>query len=139
MENCYRLKFIYCIAFLLKFYVIYWFVGTTQPRIPSSLPPQHRVPVPPVPPPVVTTAQSIHYHYHYGDGSPREDLEVDQDPQPIGFPTPLGPRSSVRPPQQTNTVPSGPVFHIQSCGTVQIGDYNTLTENQNVEGTNSIR
>ncbi|CAC5396271.1 Glutathione S-transferase Mu 1,Glutathione S-transferase Mu 5,Glutathione S-transferase Mu 2,Glutathione S-transferase [Mytilus coruscus] len=82
--------------------------------------------------------QSIHYHYHYPEGV---DVEADQGPGTLPHqPESRGRPSSVRRRLSSpNRVNSGPIFNIQGCATVQIGDANTVTGNQNVEATNNNR
>ncbi|XP_052067335.1 uncharacterized protein LOC127706708 isoform X2 [Mytilus californianus] len=82
--------------------------------------------------------QSIHYHYHYPEGV---DVEADQGPGTL----PHQPESRRRPSSvrrrlsSPNRVNSGPIFNIQGCATVQIGDANIVTGDQNVEATNNNR
>ncbi|XP_063440304.1 uncharacterized protein LOC134721323 [Mytilus trossulus] len=85
--------------------------------------------------------QSIHYHYHYPDQGQGIDVEEDQGPGTFLYQS-----ESRRPPSSVrrrlsspNRVKSGPIFNIQGCATVQIGDANVVTGNQTVEATNNNR
>ncbi|CAG2210343.1 unnamed protein product [Mytilus edulis] len=85
--------------------------------------------------------QSIHYHYHYPDQG--QEVDVDEDQGPGTFlhqPESRRPPSSVRRRLSSpSRVKSGPIFNIQGCATVQIGDANVVTGDQNVEAKNKNR
>ncbi|XP_071181507.1 uncharacterized protein [Mytilus edulis] len=85
--------------------------------------------------------QSIHYHYHYPDQVQGLDVDVDQGPgtfrhQPESRRPPASVRRRLSSPNRVN---SGPIFNIQGCATVQIGDANVVKGDQTVEATNNNR
>ena len=102
----------------------------TSPHYANQAPPSTVVPNP----------QSIHYHYHYPntDTESTEFIETDQGPV-------TGHQQSIRQPSTSrytrppSPIRTGPVFNIQGCATVQIGDSNRVIGNQNVGATNINR
>lgn len=97
----------------------------------------------PSPTPLVVPApQSVHYHYYYSDSGPTDD-DPDQGP-PTSYHIPPNrrpPSSSVNRPRNPPSPPptrSGPIFNIQGCAMVQIGDSNRVIGNQTVESSTNI-